>query len=162
MDSMTKDLWHQRINKDDPAALWKEIEKDYHKAGVPEPSKELAKYADMNRSTYPDPQKLNALKMQHAKIEITLKAAVFYPKYLSWRYIHEMNKFKPLFDIPLAKYDTLNEYPPSDEVKRALEAHLVNHSEVPKKPTVGKPTSFSLQTRNESKKRKGWRSVKFA
>ena len=64
---------------------------------------------------------LNALKTQHSKIEVTLKAAVFHPKYLSWRYIHEMGKFKPLFDIPLAQYDTLDESPPSDEVKRALE-----------------------------------------
>ena len=86
----------------------------------------------MNRSTYPNPQNLlNALKTQHSKIEDTLKAAVFHPKYLSWRYIYEMNKFKPLFDIPLAQYDTLNEYPPSDEVKRALEAHLVNHLDIP-------------------------------
>jgi hypothetical protein len=140
MDSMTKDLWHQRVNKDDPAALWQELKNDYHKAGVPELGKELAKYADMSRSTHSNPQTLlNALKTQHSKIEITLKAEVFHPKYLSWRYIHEMNKFKPLFDIPLAQYETLNEYPPADEVKRALEAHLVNHSDIPKKPTVEKP-----------------------
>jgi len=43
-----------------------------------------------------------------------------------------MNKFKPLFDIPLSKYETLEEYPPPDEVKRALEAHLVNHNEPPR------------------------------
>jgi len=48
-----------------------------------------------------------------------------------------MNKFKHLFDIPLAKYEALEEYPPPDEVKRALEAHLVNNKETPKKPTVG-------------------------
>jgi hypothetical protein len=35
MDSMTKDLWHQRVNKDDPSELWKELRNDYHKAGVP-------------------------------------------------------------------------------------------------------------------------------
>jgi hypothetical protein len=141
MDSMTKDLWQQRINKDDPPALWQELRDDYHKAGVPELAKELAKYVDMNRSTYPNPQTLlNALKTQHFKIEVTLKAAVFHPKYLSWRYMYEMNKFTPLFDIPLAKYDALNEYPPSDDVKRALEAHLVNHSDIPKKPTVGPPS----------------------
>jgi hypothetical protein len=141
MDSMNKDLWHQRVNKDDPSALWTELRNDYHKAGVPELAKELAKYSDMSRDTYPKPQTLlNALKTQHSKIEVTLKAAVFHPKYLSWRYIHEMNKFKPLFDIPLAKYDTLNEYPPSDEVKRALEAHLVNHTDIPKKPTAGRST----------------------
>jgi len=142
MDSMTKDLWHQRVNKDDPTALWQELRNDYHKAGVPELGKELAKYAGMTRDTYPNPQTLlNALKTQHSKIEVTLKAAVFHPKYLSWRYIHEMGKFKPLFDIPLTQYDTLEEYPPSDEVKRALEAHLVNHhSDIPKKPTVGKST----------------------
>jgi hypothetical protein len=71
---------------------------------------------------------------------VTLKAAVFHPKYLSWRYIYEINKFKLLFDIPLAKYDTLNEYPPSDEIKRALEAHLINHIDIPKKPTAGRST----------------------
>jgi hypothetical protein len=71
---------------------------------------------------------------------MTLKAAVFHPKYLSWRYIYKMNKFIPLFDIPLTKYNALNEYPPSDEIKRALEAHLVNHSDIPKKPTVEKST----------------------
>jgi hypothetical protein len=32
-------------------------------------------------------------------------------------YIHEINKFKPLFNIPLTKYNALNEYPPSDEIK---------------------------------------------
>ena len=147
MDSMTKDLWYQRVNKDDPSALWQELRNDYHKAGVPELGKELAKYVDMSRSTYPNPQNLlNALKTQHSKIEVTLKAAVFHPKYLSWRYIHEMNKFKPLFDIPLAQYDTLNEYPPSDEVKRTLEAHLVNHSDIPTKPTVGKSTPSQVQS----------------
>jgi len=80
------------------------------------------------------------LKTQHSKIEVTLKAAVFHPKYLSWRYIHEINKFKPLFDIPLAQYDTLEAYPASDDIKRALKAHLINHSDIPKKPTVGKPS----------------------
>jgi hypothetical protein len=44
-----------------------------------------------------------------------------------------MNKFKPLFDIPLAKYDILNEYPPFDEIKRALKAHLINYIDIPKK-----------------------------
>jgi hypothetical protein len=44
-----------------------------------------------------------------------------------------MNKFKPLFDILLAKYDTLNEYPSFDEVKRTLEAHLINYINIPKK-----------------------------
>jgi len=137
MGSISKDIWQQRVNKEDPAALWEELQNDYRKAGVPELGKELAKYADMNHITYPNPQKLlNALKTQHSKIEVTLNAAVFHPKYLSWRYIHEMSKFKPLFDIPLAQYDILEEYPPSDEVKRALEAHLVNHPNVPKKPTV--------------------------
>jgi hypothetical protein len=158
MDSMTKDLWQQRVNKDDPAALWEELRKDYQKAGVPELGKELAKYADMNRSTYPNSLNLlNALKTQHSKIEITLKAAVFHPKYLSWRYIHEMSKFKPLFDIPLTQYDTLEEYPPSDEVKRALEAHLVNHSDIPKKPTVGKielTVSANTNVVQNDKKRK--------
>jgi hypothetical protein len=156
MDSMTKDLWHQRLNKDDPSTLWQELRNDYHKAGVRELGKELAKYVDMNRSTYPNPQNLlNALKTQHSKIEDTLKAAVFHPKYLSWRYIYEMNKFKPLFDIPLAQYDTLNEYPPSDEVKRALEAHLVNHSYIPQKPTATASANTNVaQTPSNNKKRK--------
>jgi hypothetical protein len=51
-----------------------------------------------------------------------------------------MNKFKPLFDIPLAKYDILNEYPPFDEVKRALEAYLINYINIPKKLTAGRLT----------------------
>lgn len=137
MNSMTKDLWRQRANKDDLPALWQEL-RDNYKAGVPELSRELAKYADMSRSTYPNPQTLlNALERQHLKIEVIFKAAVFDPIYLSWRYIHEMNKFKPLFDIPLAEYDTLDEFPPPDDVKRALEAHLANHSDI---STVGKPT----------------------
>jgi hypothetical protein len=84
MDSMTKDLWHQRVNKDDPAELWNELRNDYYKTSVPELSKELAKYADMNRNSYPNPQTLlNALKTQHSKIEVTLKAQVFHSKYLS-------------------------------------------------------------------------------
>ena len=41
MDSITKDLWHQCINKDDPSALWQELWNDYHKAGVRELGKEL-------------------------------------------------------------------------------------------------------------------------
>jgi hypothetical protein len=159
MDSMTKDLWHQRVNKDDPPALWQELRSDYQKAGVPELGKELVKYAEMGRSTHSNPQNLlNALKTQHSKIETTLKAAVFHPKYLSWRYMHEMNKFKPLFDIPLAKYDSLDEYPPSDEVKRALEAHLVNHSDIPKKPTASTPSqptaSINTNVASNNKKRK--------
>jgi hypothetical protein len=51
-----------------------------------------------------------------------------------------MNKFKLLFDILLAKYDTLNEYPPFDEIKRALEAHLINYIDIPKKLTAGRST----------------------
>src|SRR6266480_3186719 len=137
MDRMTQDLWHQRVNKEDPKALWDELKKDYQKAGVPELGKELAKFMDMTQATYPDPQTLlNALKTQHSKIEVTLKGSVFHDKYLSWRYIHEMNKFKPLFDIPLAQYDNLEEYPPADDIKRALEAHLINHLNVPKKSTA--------------------------
>jgi hypothetical protein len=142
MDSITKNLWHQCLNKDDPPALWQELRNDYHKAGVPELGKELAIFQEISHITYPSPQNLlNALKTQHAKIQVTLKAEVFNPKYLSWRYTYEMNKFKPLFDIPLAKYDTLEEYPAPEEVKRALEAHLVNHAEIPKKPTVGKSST---------------------
>jgi hypothetical protein len=51
-----------------------------------------------------------------------------------------MNKFKLLFNILLAKYDILNEYSLSDEIKRALEAHLINHINIPKKPTAGRLT----------------------
>jgi hypothetical protein len=69
---------------------------------------------------------------------MTLKAAVFHPKYLSWRYIYEMNKFTPLFNIPLTKYNALNKYPSSDEIKRALKAHLVNYLDIPKKLIVEK------------------------
>lgn len=161
MDSMTKDLWHQRTNKTNLPALWQELRDDYHKAGVPELGKELAKYADMSRSTYPDPQTLlNALKTQHSKI-MTLKASMFDTTYLSWRYIHEMNKFQPLFDITLAQYDALEQYPPSDDVKRALEAYLINHSNIPKKPTVEKPPQPTTASANanvaqspDNKKRK--------
>ena len=86
----------------------------------------------MSRITHPNPQDLlSALKTQYMKIQVTMKAEVFQPPYLSWRYIYEMNKFKPLFDIPLAKYEALDEFPPPEEVKRALEAHLVNHTEIP-------------------------------
>jgi hypothetical protein len=105
MDHMTKDLWHQRVNKEDPKALWDELKRDYQKAGVPELSKELARFMVMTQSNYPEPQALlDALKTQHSKIEVTLKGPVFHPKYLSGGYIYEMNKFKPLFDIPLAQY----------------------------------------------------------
>jgi hypothetical protein len=148
MDSMTKDLWHQRINKDDPKALWQELRDDYHMAGVPELTKELTKFSDMTRTTHSNPQTLlNALKTQHSKI-VTLKATMFDSDYLSWRYIHEMNKFKPLFDIPLAKYDALNEYPPPDEIKRAIEAHLLHHPDIPKKPTVEKPSQPTTASAN--------------
>jgi hypothetical protein len=51
-----------------------------------------------------------------------------------------MNKFKSLFNILLAKYDTLNKYPPFDEVKRALETHLINYIDIPKKLTAGRST----------------------
>jgi hypothetical protein len=54
MDHMTKDLWHQRVNKEDPKALWDELKKDYQKAGVPELSKELAKFMDITQSNYPE------------------------------------------------------------------------------------------------------------
>jgi hypothetical protein len=79
---------------------------------------------DNESNTHPNPQDLlNAPKTQHSKIQVTLKAKIFDPRYLSWRYTYA------LFDIPLAKYEALEEYPPPDEVKRALEAHLVNHNE---------------------------------
>ena len=159
MDATSKDLWHQHTNKEDPATLWTEFYNNYHRAGVPELSKELAKFAEMTIANYPNPQTLlNALKTQHAKIEVTLKGKVFQPKYLAWRYIHEMGKFKPLFDIPLAKYEALNEFPEADEVKRALEAHLVSHPDLPKKPTANSaPPAASANTNiadKTNKKRK--------
>jgi hypothetical protein len=155
MDRMTKDLWHQRVNKEDPRALWDELRRDYQKAGVPELGKELAKFMDITKSNYPEPQALlDALKTQHSKIEVTLKGSVFHPKYLSWRYIYEMNKFKPLFDIPLAQYDNLNEYPPADDIKRALEAYLVNHPDVPKKPTASANNTVADNNTGGGKKRK--------
>jgi hypothetical protein len=56
-----------------------------------------------------------------------------------------MNKFKPLFDIRLAQYDTLDEYPPAEEIKRVLEAHLVNHSDIPpKKPDSRKDSAVTI------------------
>ena len=55
-----------------------------------------------------------------------------------------MNKYKPLFDIPLAKYDSMDEYPKPDEIKRALKTHLVNHPDIPKKPTAEKMSSTML------------------
>jgi hypothetical protein len=51
-----------------------------------------------------------------------------------------MNKFKLLFDILLVKYDTLNEYSSFDEVKRALEAYLINYIDISKKLTAGRST----------------------
>jgi hypothetical protein len=142
MDSVTKDVWVQRTNKDDPKALWDELKDDYQKAGVPELGKELAKFMEMNRSNHSSPQALlNALKTQHARIETTLKGEVFHPKYLSWRYIYEMNKYKPLFDIPLAKYESEQQFPDADKLKRELEAHLVNHPDTPQKPTAGLATT---------------------
>src|SRR5437763_1463227 len=147
MDYMTKDLWQQRLNKEDPRALWDKLKKDYQKAGVPELNKELAKFVDIIKTTYPDPQAfLNALKMQHFKIKTILRKSVFHPKYLSWRYIYKMNKFKPLFDIPLAKYDNMDKYSPAGEIKRALETHLVNHPNAPKKPTA--PSNASATPNN--------------
>jgi hypothetical protein len=47
MDHMTKDLWHQRVNKEDQKALWNELKKDYQKTGVPKLSKKLTKFIDI-------------------------------------------------------------------------------------------------------------------
>jgi hypothetical protein len=49
-----------------------------------------------------------------------------------------MNKFTSLFNIPFTKYNTLNEYPPFDEIKRALKVYLVNYLDIPKKLIVKK------------------------
>jgi hypothetical protein len=51
-----------------------------------------------------------------------------------------MNKFKLLFDILLAKYDIFNEYSPFDEIKRVLEAYLINYIDIPKKLIAGRLT----------------------
>ena len=55
MDAITKDLWHQCTNKEDPAALWTELYNNYHRAGAPELNKELAKFAEMTLANYPNP-----------------------------------------------------------------------------------------------------------
>ena len=72
-----------------------------------------------------------------------------------------MNKFKPLFDIPLAKYDNMDEYPPADKIKRALEAHFVNHPNAPKKsttssnaPATANNTTAGKGNKSKNKKRK--------
>ena len=117
---------------------------------------------DKIQTTYPDPQALlNTLNTLRSKIEVTLKGSIFRDKYLSWRYIYEMSNFRPLFDIPLAQYDNLNEYPPADDIKRALEAHLINHPNVPKKPTASSNaaatannTAAGNNNKSSSKKRK--------
>jgi hypothetical protein len=54
-----------------------------------------------------------------------------------------MNKFKLLFDILLAKYDTFNEYSPSNEIKRALKTYLINYTDIPKKLTAGRSAPLS-------------------
>jgi hypothetical protein len=103
---------------------------------------------------------LNALKTQYSKIKVIFNIVVFYSKYLSWRYIYEINKFKPLFDILFTKYDTFEKYFSSNKVKRALEAHLINYPDTPKKPTVGKFSQFTAISafvnvaQSQSKKRK--------
>ena len=63
-----------------------------------------------------------------------------------------MSKFTPLFDIPLAKYDNMDEYPPADDIKRALEAYLVNHPNFPKKPTAS-ATVNNTTARGRKRKR---------
>jgi hypothetical protein len=66
-----------------------------------------------------------------------------------------MNKFKPLFDILLAQYENLNEYPPVDDIKRVLEAYLVNYSDVPKKFTalINNTTADNNITNGRKRKR---------
>jgi N-acetylmuramoyl-L-alanine amidase CwlA len=72
-----------------------------------------------------------------------------------------MNKFKPLFNIPLAKYDNMDEYPPTDEIKRVLKAYLINHPNAPKKPTASSNapatannTTAGKNNKSKDKKRK--------
>jgi hypothetical protein len=63
MDYMTKDLWHQQVNKEDPRALWDKLKRDYQKAKVPELNKEFTKFMNITKITYSDPQALlNTLK----------------------------------------------------------------------------------------------------
>jgi hypothetical protein len=67
-----------------------------------------------------------------------------------------MSKFKPLFDIPLAQYNNLNEFPPANDIKRALKAHLVNHPDVSKKPTASvNNTTANNNTSNGRKRKRG-------
>ena len=68
-----------------------------------------------------------------------------------------MNKFKPLFDIPLAKYNNLNKYPPADKIKRVLEAHLINYLNTLKKLTASNNppvTTNNITTGNKNNKSK--------
>jgi hypothetical protein len=111
---------------------------------------------DISQTNHPESQALlNILKTQHFKIETTLKGSVFHSKYLAWRYIYEMNKFKPLFDILLAQYKNLNEYSPTDDIKRALEAYFINYFDVSKKPTasINNITANNNTTNDRKRKR---------
>jgi len=65
-----------------------------------------------------------------------------------------MNKYRPLFDMPLAQYDKLNKYPPAEDIKRALEAHLVKYPDVPKKPTASVNNTTAGDNTNGSKRDK--------
>jgi hypothetical protein len=85
---------------------------------------------------------------------VTLKGSIFKPTYLSWRYTYEMSKFTPLFDIPLAKFDNMDEYPSADEIKRALEAHLVNHPSFPRKPTASATANNTTVSSRKRKRRR--------
>jgi hypothetical protein len=67
-----------------------------------------------------------------------------------------MSKFKPLFDILLAQYNNLNEFPPANDIKRTLKAHLINYSNVSKKPTVSvNNTTADNNTTNDRKRKRG-------
>jgi chitinase len=69
-----------------------------------------------------------------------------------------MNKLISFFNIPLIKYDILNEYPFFDEIKRVLEAYLVNYLDISKKLIVEKLITASINVNitqpSSNKKRK--------
>jgi hypothetical protein len=72
-----------------------------------------------------------------------------------------MNKFKPLFNILLAKYNNMDKYLSTDEIKRALEAYLINYPNALKKsttsnntPTTANNTTAGKGNKSKNKKRK--------
>jgi hypothetical protein len=59
-----------------------------------------------------------------------------------------------LFNILLAQYKNLNKYPLVDDIKRALEAYLINYSKVSKKPTASINNTTANNNTTNGRKRK--------